>query len=63
MCSWCSLAVCSSCSTRRIQLPAEIDGSGGGSDKSPNKPQRVCDACFGLLSGSVNEEAPQITRE
>lgn len=61
VCSWCALTVCSNCSTRRIQLPADV--TGGNSTRSPTKPQRVCDACFGLLSGSVNEEAPRITRE
>eukprot|EP00474_Spongospora_subterranea_P004651 CRZ05109.1 hypothetical protein [Spongospora subterranea] len=53
ICAWCSQTVCSNCSTHRLELLLDSTDA-----RSPKKLQRVCDACFGHLNGSIDMEKP-----
>lgn len=55
-CPYCKQIVCSDCSTKLADIP----GEGG---KFGNRPQRVCDACDGIISGIVRLDQPILERE
>lgn len=50
-CNMCHEHICGDCSARKKSIP----------DGKNRKPRRVCDACYGLLSGLVGDNIPFIT--
>jgi hypothetical protein len=49
-CRWCGDSVCNDCCTQKCQIP-------GGEKRQVN----VCDACFGVLKGTVGSDQPVLT--
>lgn len=57
VCKWCRDTVCVECCQRKKILPTAVMPKGG---KKPPA-EKVCDACFGALSGMVGDAIPLLS--
>ena len=63
-CDGCRDVVCTQCAQQRLSLPqrASPKQSAGSTEQSQSDKGRVCDACAGVLQGTVTQQSTLVTR-